>query len=285
MATVAAAIATLPVIYQSRYSTQFIAWFNELLEELSVEGLLPSMRIEGGFVVDNDVWITKPSGLQEVLKICNPQAIDQEYNWEDINGKIKLKDVIVNGETTPAAITAFTNYNVAYVDVDIAGKSVDDFKDYLLVLSTGTWANRTYQISGNDASGATTTRIYFLHDLPTAMSDLTAITGYLTHPDYYVMMKYLTAFTAIAAASEANPIDAVYQMRITKAWLEWKCAAAIQPSGDTALAARGEYSRVLDSIQAKERKMNGPMLPRYSPGFLQYQNRNSDMNVTFERDS
>jgi hypothetical protein len=285
MGTIADAITNLPVIYQKRYSTQFVVWYNELLEELSGEGLLPSVEIEAGFVVADKDWITKPAGLREIRKIWNPQTVDQRYNWRFVNNKIKLVGAEVDAESSPAAITAFSNYATTYVDVNIDDKAANDFADYLLVISTGTYAGRTYEISRSDASAGGVTRIYFLHALTAAMSGTTVLTGYLAHPDYYVMMQYSSSFDAASTTADTIAIDSQYQKRIVSAYFEWRAAKRVAPTSPVTREAYSEYKRVLGKIKEELRVIGGPAVPRYAPGFSQYQNKDGDLDVSYERDN
>jgi len=276
MSTLATIIARQPSIYQKRYASAYwINWANELLEKLSGNGFtFPSLDFETGHVVENDVWIDRPSGCRQIKDIFNPGNSEQTYNWEETNGRIKLVGASVDDASELSdAVAAFTNQNVAYIDVDIDDAVEDEYADCLLVITAGTYAGNTYQIASNDAVGGGVTRLYFLHELSTAITAPQATAGYLADPDNFVMMKWTGSFNSVSATSDEMPIDDLYEVRISNAWMRMKCERETYRESDEAKTAERDFNNELKSIKAERRTITGRVRARAIPGLAQYSAR------------
>lgn len=287
MATVSAVRLRTTSWIQARYLADpyFINWINELLEDLSGEiGLFKEIKLETGAIVEEKKWIDEPAGCRALNRISNPQDSDQHYRWERVNGRIKLTDAEVDEDEDPDTANSFSNYNVAYVDINIADAEEDDYKNYLFYITAGTYAGRGYVLQGNDESDTGTCRVYFLHDLSTAL-DGTKVTGVsLISPEYYVMLQYSASFDEVSSDSDEIPIDDDFEKRLTSAWISWKVFYDIDPSLKQTKDARRNYDRVLSKIRSERGASTGGnrIPPREIPGLIQYsQGLGSDLNITY----
>ena len=284
MPTVATVIARQPWEYTERYSiTYWTNWINELLEDLSGEGLLmPDIDFETGVRVTDKIWIAKPSGLRTIGKIYNPSNPDMAYRYKEIEGKIKLLDVEVTEDSDPDTADDFDGYGTTSIKVDIADAEENDYEDYLLVIDGGTEAGRAILISSNDASVTGYAKLYFRHALKTALS-VTAITScFLLDPESYIIMEYSGSYTDVADASSEIPIDDHYERRITNAWLRWKVEEQILALSDNSKAYEKKYKDVLDKIKNERRSNVCRPEGRYIPGLDQY--KETEETKVFERD-
>jgi hypothetical protein len=263
-------ISGMPSVYQKRYSSAYwIRWANQLLEELSGKDLLPENDYSRGFVIHNGIWITPPSGLRTVKKIYHPQNNDLQYRFARLENEIRLNDVVFDDSTDDQiAITAFTSHATDSVVINIAGYEEDDFEDYLLVITAGTNAGKTYLIGANDASGASTTKIYFLHALPASLSGLVT-TGYLIDPDNYVLIDYTATYDAVAVSSDEMPLDDDYEKRIVPAWLRWKAEEESSEISDETLYWQKQYQNTLKDIFGERlSSIGGPFRGRHLTGLV-----------------
>jgi hypothetical protein len=207
--------------------------------------------------VEDDVWISKPTGLRVINKICHPDYPDMEFLYKEVENKIKLLNVTVDENDTPDTASAFQNYAVGSMDINIADAAADDYKDYLLVIDGGTSSGETIIIKENDASAGGYCKVYFRHDLSAAL-DATKITScYLVSTTYYVLMEWSGSYTDITAVGNEIPIDDKYEKRITKAFLNWKCEDSAVRFSNAAVKAEADYNKVLSKIKGE-------------PGYSQY---------------
>jgi hypothetical protein len=273
MATVTGIISRAPSWAQSRYSTTYyLRWINELLEELSGEGtLMKELSFESGVEVNDKIWINPPSGLRSITRISNPQNSDQRFNWETVNNRIKLIGVTLDSQESPDTATAFQNYTTTYIDVNIADAAEDDYKGSLLVVTAGTYLNRTFVISRNDVSSGGYTRVYFLHPLTSALS-VTRITACkFISPAYYLMLKWSGSYEEVVDGADEIPIDNKYERRVIQAWLDWKFHEEVDRSSKQCRAAQGSYYDVVSKVKMELRgDVGGRTKPRDLPGLIQY---------------
>ena len=285
MPTVATVIARQPWEYQQRYDTTYwVNWINELLEALSGEGLLmPDTNFETGVRVTQEIWVAKPSGLRTIGKIYNPANPDMEYRFKEIENKIKLLDVEVTEDSSPDTATAFSDYAVGSIKANIADATEDEYEDFLLVVTAGTETGRTIIISGNDASVTGYTKLYFRHDLASALS-ATKITACSLLPDTsYIIMEYSGSYEDVADASSEIPIEDHYERRITNAWLRWKIEQQISALSDNSLYYEKQYQKILDKIKIERRSNVGRIQPREIPGLTQYQDESCE-DVKYQKE-
>lgn len=270
MSTVNELILRQPVAFQKRFAQEqrWVDWTNDLLEELSGEGILPEIEFERGVEVKREYWITKPPNLRRIKRIYNPQNSTIEYRWEDVEGKIRLELAFDDQETVPA-ITEFTNYDYLSVDVNLDGYDKDEFAGHLLVIDTGTYAARTYVLFGNDASSTGTTRIYFVHDLTSNFDALKTITGRILSDEHFLMMRYSGEYDPVTLGTDEVPIEAKYERRVTEAWFRWKCERASTRVPDDALPFYQAYRDIVEQIKAEiKSNIGGPVAARRLAGFM-----------------
>jgi hypothetical protein len=259
MSTLKEFISEQPTAFQRRFpqDAKWLSWINDLLEELSGEGIMPLMDYERGFEVKDLVWITKPTGLRRIKKIFHPETTDLRLRWELVEGKIKLADIEIDEYTDAPAITAFSAYATDSITANLTDKEEDEYENYLLTIDTGTSAGNTYVLSGNDASGLSTTKLLFLHALTTALDAAKAITGRLIDPDYYVMMQYTGSYEAMTSIDSEVPIDGDYARRLVRTWLRWRAEANSTRTPDAALAFKVEFDDVVKKVKAEIKSSTG----------------------------
>jgi hypothetical protein len=273
MATLTAIKGRMQTIYENRYGNSvWIAWINELLEELAGAGfLMPTLDKETGHVVVDDVWITKPSGLRVINKICHPEYPDMEFLYKEVEDKIKLLNAVVDSNDDPDTASNFQNYLVGSMEIDIDDAAEDDFEEYLLVIDGGTSSGDTIIIRNNDAAAAGYTKVYFRHDLSAALDGTKITSCYLVSTDYYVLMEWSGSYTDVSAVGDEVPIDDKYEKRITKAYFDWKVRQRASRFSKDSLEAEKQYNVVLNKIKNELRSSVGTQIrPRQSPGYDQY---------------
>lgn len=180
---------------------------------------------EIGVEVDDDYWITLPSNFRSLVEIYYPPSAhytEKEYKYpaELINGRLKLyvpfdKDASPDSFTLSAGSTTTIKAN----DTDA---TADIWKDYLLVLTDGTYSGDTIFIISNTAVATGTTILTFLH---TQDNTIDSTTGYLT--ETFLMMVYMATYTALSAYDDEIPIDDRFESLLRN----WLCKEAL-PVGD-----------------------------------------------------
>lgn len=288
MATVTTIVERLPYEYQARYktSTRMLNWINELLEELSGEGLLmPSLKKEAGALIDNSVWITEPPELRQIRRIYHPLDYNQRFTYRQLEGKIKLTDATFPDATANETADAFQNYAVGSFDVNIDDADENEFDKWLLVIDTGTEAGTTIQLSGNDESAAGYCKVYFLHDLASALTDAKILTCSLYSTSNFVMIEHSNSYDAVTGASDEVPIDNKYERRLTDAWLNWKIIKFVIKDDKLSRAAKLEYKDVLRKIKRELRNnIDTSIQPRRMPGLVQYRLGSGEMNKQYAQE-
>jgi len=263
-----------------------VNWINDLLEELSGSGfLMPSLKHETGVVVDNLVWITKPSGLRHINKIYHPDYYDLEYTYQEIENKIKLTNVQVQVATPDDTADAFQNYAVGSMDINITDAEEDDYEDCLLVIDGGTEEGTTIKLSGNDAADSGYTKVYFYHDLATALDGTKITSCYLLDTTNYVMIEHSSTFDEVSGESSEIPIQDKYERRITYAYLRWKVEEAVISISKETKEFEKNYYRVKSALKTELRSnMVTSVQPRKMPGLSQYSEGANEFQKQFEAD-
>lgn len=282
MATVTQIFERLPQWMQARYgSTYQINWINSLLEEISGEPkLFRTINIQTGAIVENEVWVDLPAGCRAINQIMNPGDHDQKYNFKIINSKIYLDGVVVYEMTDPDTASTFTNYETTHIDVDITDATEDEYKDFLFYITAGTYAGKGYILSGNDASAGGTCRLYFLHDLSTALDGTKVTAASLISEDYYVLIEHTASFDSVSAVGDEVPINDNYERRLTDAWIKWKVWQELDSSNKNTISAERDFENVLLKIKREIRSsVGGRVVPRDIPGLDQYKKDIYDMSL------
>jgi hypothetical protein len=251
MATLATHVSRLPLIWQRRYQDQWISWANDLLECLGSRGLLAETRKEIGVVVSDDYWIDKPSDFRNINKVFDPENRDKAYRASEVNGKIRLADYYVTAEESPTAATTFSAYATTYITGNFTGLDANEAENYLLVITAGTYAGRTYVIKGNDATGSGSTKLFFLHTLDTALDGTKVTAAYITSPDYYLMLDYQGSYTELAALSEEIPMPDAFERRVTEAWLRWKAEENASSVSQETMYWQNQTEKILMEMQGE----------------------------------
>jgi hypothetical protein len=276
MATLASYISELPLLFQKRYDTSglFVTWTNQLLSRLGMRGILPSIVKETGVLIENEVWINKPSDFFSLVEIYSPDNSNMLYRAEEVNSKLKLLDVCFDDPDPDYQYTSstLTSYTTTGLTADIAGVTddfvEDEFDNWLMVVTAGTYTNNSYVLSGNDASSTGTTKLYFLHALEAALSGTTASAISLTGPSYYVMLRYLSKLTSVSSNSDEVTIDNNYETEIVPAWLRFKCEQHTSSVSKETGYWEAETEKLLSIIEgAKNSRPIRPTRGRRLPGF------------------
>ena len=276
MPTLAVVIARQPLMWRNRYGDSYwINWMNDLLEKLSSEtALMPTLDLETGVKVDNLVWIDKPAGCREVTRISYPRNLRQQYAYEEVNNRIRLTNVEVAEQEEVDTATAFQNYTTTSIEVNIDDAAADEYKDYIMVVTAGTFLNNTYVLKGNDAAAAGYTKLEFRNPLTTALDGTKVTAIQLIAPAYYVMMRYGSSFTPLTLTSEEVPINDKFERRITKSWLRFCAEEESSETSDNAQYWDRKFKSDLKDIKGERRVVPGRIKPRYIPGLRQYQRVN-----------
>lgn len=231
MGTLQSIVDQLPYRLQRRYSGDngivFVNWANDAIEELEREGHLPEFNKEAGVTVDNDFWITPPSDFRRGISLENPKEPQIVYAFNETMGdagdlKLKLTNrMTFDEETTPQSVTAFSAQATDSITIDVDDIDEDGYKNWLLKITSGTIAPKTYRLSGNDESAGGTTKVYFMNELSSALTAAQATAGQVINEDYYLVLRYIGKFTRMTAITDEIPLLTRYEAGI-KSYLNWK---------------------------------------------------------------
>lgn len=254
MATLQSYVDKLPAIFRLRYTTAgfFVQWLNELLEELQDRGFMPNIKKEAGRVVIADRWIEKPADFISLIKVFDPDDRNRQIRVQEIENKLELMDydIVDQAAAEQVTFTTVSDGTTTSVKVNLTGIAADSWEEYLFLVTAGTYAGKGYVISGNDVSGATTTKIDFLHALPSALDGTKCSAGRIVPLGYYVLMQYIASFEEITAQTDEVPIDNKYEKRIVPAWLQWKCNTSLSMTSSETMVWAQEVDRILGSVES-----------------------------------
>jgi hypothetical protein len=274
MSTGTVIAARLPAFISKRYvEATVVNWLNELLEELSGEGLMKEQSYERGVIVHDDSWINKPAGLRSIKRIISPDDQRHEYDFEEIEGRIKLTSETVEDSSTTADADSYSLSTVDGITLHSApalAATADLYKDYLWSIQVSladVYKDMNFVIGGNSASVAGATAITYLHPLTTQLTAASIGHSHIVAPDYYLLMQYFGSFTAMTAYTDECPIDDRYERRITDAWIRFKAEQAATGYSQEELASYEYYTKVLDKIKAEILTKPSPAKGRYFPSF------------------
>lgn len=256
MPTVQALIDSLPYHLQKRYgSAQIYRWVNQGLRELQLKGISVSIRKETGIEVDDDIWITKPTGCMRAIEVYHPHDADAIFPFEEIEGKIKLVDRTFDKEDSPTTISAFSLPTTSSITINVTGLEENQLTNGLLVIDTGTYATKTYVISGNDISGVTTTKIYLLHHLAAALTAPQALTGHIVDDYSYLMLKYDDSYTTVTATTDEIAVDDAYEDCLV-AFVNWRAHWRVQSISDETIQWEKEWKRITGLVDENRLRVN-----------------------------
>jgi hypothetical protein len=226
MATLQTIVDThIPDIQKARYSNQWVGWTNLLLKELASRAIMPMLKKEIGVLVSNKRWIEKPSDYRSLDSIMFAKNSSMQLRVEEVNNRFRLLDFDINEDSAPVPagnLTGITS-TVKGCSPLLVGRAENDLAEYLFVqYDADGVVLSTSVIVGNDASGATTTAIKYLHPKTAALSFGATDTGALIASDYYVLMSYWSAYAAITAMSDEVPINNEMEEAVVVPWLRWK---------------------------------------------------------------
>ena len=274
MASLKTFMDLLPKRQTNRYSNaQFVAWGNELLEEIQERGFVPQLNKEAGVLVKNYVWIDKPADLLFPHRIRNANDSKHVFSFKDVNDKLKLTDAKFPIEDTDEQIesSAFGSFypeSITCTDLTDSDYEEDCFKNYLFLITEGTYKGIGYIVSGNDAStDQGGTKIDFLHELSAALDNTKVTAARLVRPCYYAMLEYRATVTEVSAITDEFPIGDDCEKRLVPAWLNYCCerqASAI--SKETQYWENKAYE-TLYSMQSARNSVRGPAKGRRLIGF------------------
>jgi hypothetical protein len=264
MATIQSIVNQLPYRLQRRYSGDngetFVNWANDALDELAQKAYLPEFKREAGVIVENDEWITPPSDYREGKSLQNPQQPQIFYAFKETFGDggqlvLKLQNrMTFDDEDSPQAITAFSAQATDSITIDVDSLDEDDYKNYLLNITTGTIAPKTYRLSGNDASACGTTKIYFMNELATALTAAQATAGQIIQEDYYLILSYIANLTRFSAITDEIPLATQYEMAF-KAYLNWKAYEWVRVLTAETSYWKGKWNDELRKFGAEKNKL------------------------------
>jgi hypothetical protein len=255
-------------MYRKRYSdTYWINWTNELLEFLSLKGVLPQSKKEVGVEVENDIWVPVPAGCVEALKITHPLDSNLQFAFEHVNGRYKILNGSIPAQEDPVTADTITDYTTASIKIDPIDYAEDDLKDYLLVAVTGTYAGRSWVLAGNDASVGDGTVVYFANALPAALDGTTLETAKLIEPAYYALVTGNFQLDSVSSVNDEIPVDDRYEIGVVDSWLRYCAEREI----DAIEADAGWYPKFLAKFSVAQAagtgRSRGPSIGRILPGF------------------
>lgn len=251
MGTLSSHVAVLPPIYRDKFSDAFfISKGNEILEKLSGEKLMREVSYRRGVVVTNNYWITPPSNYRHTARLCNPEDYNTEFPFIETDGKIMLTNNKITEEIDPDTVDTFSDFALDSIVVNIDGLEEGAYVDHLLVITSGTLANETIIISGNDESSGGTTKLYFQHRA-TSLLDAAKITGAtIVQPDYYLIIFYFGSYQKFTAISDEVPIYDDFEIRIMNAGLMFKCSERLLGANDKKTAEwERKYKEVVQELR------------------------------------
>ena len=226
MATLQTVVDTyIPDIQKARYSNQWIGWLNLLLKELASRSMMPLLKKEVGILPYLKRWLDKPSDYRGLIEIVAPANNNMRFRVEEVNNRLRLMDVEVEADEDAVSCGALTGITSSVTGCTplLTGRTEDDLVDYLFVQKSSAGLVLSASIIGANAdSGSTTTALTYMHPKTAALVFGATNTGELISPEYYLLMKYWAAYTAITAMSDEIPIENELEEAIVVAWLRWK---------------------------------------------------------------
>jgi hypothetical protein len=283
MPTVQSLIDSLPYHLQKRYgSSQMYRWVNEGLRKMQQKNIDVSIRMEAGVEVSDDVYIPKPSGVTRFVEIYHPEDRNLNFPFEEIGSYLRLINRTFDKEDSPITVSTFSGLTTTSVTINVTGLVEGELEGALLIIDTGTYAGRTYRISGNDVSGATTTKVYLLLTLSSALTALQVITGHIVDKYHYLMMVYDGVYTTVSGLTDEIAMDDEYE-DILIAWMNWKCQERTQAVSDDTAYWKNRFKEEIVDVDESRLKVGRKQtqIGRNLPGMRQ----NSTSRYTYTHSS
>ncbi len=249
-------------------TTYWVAWCNQMLEELSGKGLMPLLNLECGVVPYKKVWINKPSGLRKLVKLYDPIITEKFFTFEEVNDKFKLIDCCFD-DPEPIECTSIDSYSTSKITCDIGSQEANGLMNFLLVVTGGTWIGKTFVLSGNTVTDETgLTEVEFLHELSSAPDDTMISDFEIYSSSEYLMMKYTGSYTPVTAITDEVPVDNKYELRYVPAYLIWCAQKRLSSTSNETMAAKRELEEIkMDLLGERTRQLMGPAKGRRLVGF------------------
>jgi len=191
----------------------WVSLVNRLLKKLEIKGLYnTTKKKERGVEVDSDYWITPPSDMRQLYKVTNPFDPNNFFTWDNLNGKIKINRSF-SKDSDPDTFT-LSEGSTTTIKINDADATADLWNEYLLVLTDGTYSGETIVIHDTAAADTGTSILTFRH---AQAGSIDSTTGYLTKD--YLMLKYKSTFTTMAAYNGEIPLDDKYEDDLLLFWL------------------------------------------------------------------
>jgi hypothetical protein len=224
----------------------WVSLCNQVLRRLENEGLIRLTQFkEAGVEVVDGYWINFPSDYRNGLELRIPGFGDPD-DWtnipfSEVNGRIKLNEAFGRSDAPDTfTLSAGGLTSIAANDADAVA---DQWKDYLLVLTNGTYSGDQIIIGEHDAATAGVVTLNFLH--PRLTSIVTSTTGYLTN--MYLMIRYMAQFNPVTAASSDIPVDA----RFENVLINGLCYLSKPVTSDERKAYRQEFENDIELLKAE----------------------------------
>lgn len=258
MATLASYKERQPYLFQQRYQDSYwIGWAKALLEKLSGRGFLPLLHLTMGVIPSHGVWIDKPAGYREAMELRHPTYEGLKYRFQDENNRLRLTDSSRSADPAATVPSEILNVSSTGLDVNIGVKDEDDLQNWLFAVTGGAAAGKNLIIGSSDVTDVSgITSLSFLH--PQNGFDSDSITdGYLTGPDYYVILSYVAEFASITSISDDLGLSG-YESLID-AWFRWKIEEQASAISNECVYWGQRVERELYSLQCeKDGRMNKP---------------------------
>ena len=222
----------------------WIALCNQILRRLESESLIRlSQYKEVGVEVTDGYWITIPSDYRNDLQIFVPGNDDYKQEkglpFSIVNGKIKLESAF-SKDDDPDTFT-LSSGGTSSVVIDDDDAAANQWEEYLLVLTDGTYSGDSIVIGEHSAAAAGLTTLNFLHTRLTSISTSTA--GYLTQ--MYLLMRYMAQFTGLTAADDELPVDD----RFANVFINGFCYLSKPVNTEERAAYRAEFENDIELLK------------------------------------
>jgi hypothetical protein len=224
----------------------WVSLCNQVLQRLESEGLIRLTQFkESGVEVVDSYWIDFPSDYRNGLEIRVPGSGNPD-DWinvpfSEVNGRIKLNGAF--GKNDDPDVFTLSAGGLTSIVANDADALEDQWKDYLLVLTNGTYSGDQIIIGEHAVAAAGAVTLNFLQ--PRLTSIVTSTAGYLTN--MYLMIRYMAQFTPVTGPSSDIPVDA----RFENVLINGLCYLSKPVTSDERKAYRLEFENDIDLLKAE----------------------------------